>query len=163
MPLNVLKDPPFILLLVKLMICPAATGLLCASDAVIVRVVVPPGVKFDGVAFTTTVATDPGTKFTVAAGAKNPLALALMVAEPVIVGEVKVTCAVPVLSVNADVADKVPALVEKVTEIPAPTLVPATVARIAVLVVPSAVIDAAPAVSVIPLTTVPEVPEVAGV
>jgi len=88
----------------------------------------------------------PGTKFTVTGLAKNPLAFALTDAEPVNVGDFRLTVAVPVLSVNADVADKVPALAVKFTGMPAPILVPVNVARITVLVAPSAVMDVAPGV-----------------
>ena len=119
-----------------------------------VRVVVPPGKTLDGWAFVPIAAIDPATKFTVTVGAITPLALAEMVAEPVLRGDVRLTCATPVLSVTAEAADKMPALVVKFTVTPAATapVVSVTLARTAVMTPPAGT-DAPPVVSVMELTS----------
>ena len=137
-------------------VSPSATGLLLASTTVtfMVLVLVPSAVRFAGVAVTVTVAGAPATKLTVPV-AFTPPHVAVMVAEPRLVGLVRVTVATP-LVVVALAAEKVPAVVVKFTVVPSAMLLPLasfTVAVIRVPEAPSAAISEHPVLTV----TVPTV------
>ena len=140
---------------VKLMVS-LATGLLLASMTVALMVLVlePSAVRLSGVASTVTVFTAPAIKLTEAVP-EAPPQVAVMVAEPRLVGLVRVTLATP-LVVVALAAERVPAVVVNVTVVPSAMLLPLasfTVALIRVLEEPSATILEEPALTV----TVPTV------
>jgi len=108
----------------------------------------PSAERLDGFAVRFSAATGPAMKLTLVESLTPPQ-VAVMVAEPRLVGLVKVAVAFPLAVVVAP--ERVPAVVEKVTVVPSPMFLPLvslTVAVIMVLEAPSATISELPAVIV---------------
>ena len=134
----------------KVMVSPSATVLLLASvtTAFMVLVLESSAVRLLGVAVREIALTAPGTKLTVVSP-ETPPAVAVIVAEPKLTGLVRVTVATP-LVVAALAADRVPAVVVKVTVVPSAILLSAVsfiVAVIRVLEAPSATMLEEPALT----------------
>lgn len=106
--------------------------------------VVPPGVVVLGDKLSVIKAAIPGTN-AILTDPEDPPELAVTIALPLVVGEVKVICAIPLAFVVAVVSDSVPPLLLKVTVAPEMTTPPGvlTVAKIVVALKPSAVMLAA--------------------
>ena len=144
------ENVPVPVITLKVMVSPSTTVLLLASvtSAVIVLVLEPSAVRLLGVAVRDIALTAPGIKLT-DVFPETPPAVAVMVAEPKLVGLVRVTVATP-LVVAALAADRVPAVVVKVTVVPSAILLSAVsfiVAVIRVLEAPSATMLEEPALT----------------
>ena len=134
---------------VKLMVSPLTTLLLASvTVARMVLVLIPSADKLFGLTETATALTGPATKVTVVVSFTPP-EVAVTVAVPRLVALVRVTVATPFV-VMALAADKVPAVVEKLTVVPSGTkwlLVFLTVARMTVESEPSATMVLLPEVT----------------
>ena len=133
----------------KLMVSPD-TGLLWRSFTVawIVLVLTPSADRLSGVASTLTAVTGPATKLTVVVSFTPP-EVAVIVAVPRMVGLVSVSVATPFVVV-AVAAERVPAVVMKLTDVPSAILFPLvsfTMAVMSVAEVPSATMLELPGVT----------------
>jgi len=152
------ESVPVPVVTLKVMVSPSATTLLLASvtSAVIVLVLVSSAARLLGVAVREIVFTAPGIKLT-DVSPETPPAVAVIVADPTLVGLVRVAVAIPlvVVAVKVDWVPAVtlsisPAVAVKVTVLPLAILLSAVsfiVAVIRVLEAPSATILEEPALT----------------